>query len=127
MGSLDDYVMTPHSSFSELGASLSHTWRSDAQAALRVRPNRPIVPFFPSMNDFERRKEHSLLDRRAAVIGADNARGGGGGGDGDGGMCMRVYAAGMSVAVAKGAQLTSMFEAIEKAPCLKGRSGIADL
>lgn len=121
MGSLDDYVVTPHSSFSELGASLSHTWLTDAQAALRTRPNRPIVPFFPKMDDFERRKERSLLDRRAASIAAD-ARGGV-----NGDMCMRLYAAGMSVAVAKGAQLTSMFEAIEKAPCLKGRLGIADL
>ena len=66
------------------------------------------------MNDFEQRKVQSLLDRRAAPI-----PGGGG--------CMRAHAAGMSVAVAKGTHLISMFEAIEKAPCLKGLAGVADL
>lgn len=130
MGSFDDYVMTPHSSFSELGATLSHTWLPDPQAALRAPPVRPIVPLFPQMSEFERQKVLSLLDRRAAEIVPVAA--GGVGGVGAGGeeeaVCMRVHAAGMSVVVAKGRELVSMFEAIEGAPCMRGkRAGIADL
>lgn len=129
MGSFDDYVMTPHSSFSELGATLSHTWLPDPDAALRILPNRPIVPLFPRMNEFERQKVLSLLDRRAAEIVPDVA--GGAAREGSGGkeaMCMRSHAAGMSVVVAKRRELLSMFEAIEGAPCMKGESaGIAGL
>lgn len=123
MGSFDDFVMTPHSSFSELGATLSYTWLPDPRAALRTLPNRPIVPFFPEMSDFERRKAFSLLDRRAAeIIPPAGAAGVGKG------MCMRTHTAGMSVAVAKGRELVSMFEAIEGAPCMRGKkAGIADL
>lgn len=127
MGSFDDFVMTPHSSFSELGATLSHTWLPDPQAALRALPNRPIVPLFPEMNEFERTKLMSLLDRRAAEIvpAAATASMGSGGKEA---MCMRVHAAGMSVVVAQGRQLLSMFEAIEGAPCMKGRAaGVAGL
>ncbi|CAN0120316.1 unnamed protein product, partial [Hapterophycus canaliculatus] len=112
MGSFDDYVMTPHSSFSELGATLSHTWLPDPRAALRTLPNRPIVPLFPQMNEFERRKAFSLLDRRAVEIVPPPA---------GGGLCMRSHVAGMSVAVARGRELLSMFEAIEDAPCMKGK------
>lgn len=133
MGSFDDYVMTPHSSFSELGATLSHTWLPDPEAALRTPPNRPIVPLFPQTNEFERRKVFSLLDRRAVeifpsddgevVTAADNGAGSSGKG-----MCLRAHAAGMSVTVAIGRQLLSMFEAIEEAPCMKGRgTTVADL
>lgn len=120
MGSFDDYVMTPHSSFSELGATLSHTWLPDPQAALRTLPNRPIVPLFPRMNEFERKKARSLLDRRAAsIMGAGGI---------EEAVCMRAHAAGMSVVVAKGRELMSMFEAIEGAPCMYGKgAGIADL
>eukprot|EP00903_Cladosiphon_okamuranus_P016562 g15279.t1 len=127
MGSFDDYVMTPHSSFSELGAMLSHTWLPDPQAALRAPPNRPIVPLFPQMSDFERQKVLSLLDRRAAEIVPVAAGGASGvGTGGEGAVCMRVHAAGMSVVVAKGRELLSMFEAIEGAPCMRGkREGIA--
>lgn len=130
MGSFDDFVMTPHSSFSELGATLSHTWLPDPRAALRTLPNRPIVPFFPGMNDFERRKVFSLLDRRATEIPppAAGADAGAAAGTTGGGMCMRAHAAGMSVTVAKGRELVSMFEAIEGAPCMRGKKGsIADL
>lgn len=133
MGSFDDFVMTPHSSFSELGATLSYTWLPDPRKALQTLANRPIVPLFPGMNDFERRKAFSLLDRRAAEIPLPGATGGGGGGGvtaggGGGGMCMRAHAAGMSVTVAMGHELVSMFEAIEGAPCMRGKEGsIADL
>lgn len=109
--------MTPHSSFSELASTLSYTWLPDTQASLRTVPIRPIVPLFPQMNEFEHRKVLSLLDRRAAAIV---------GVKGDG-ACMRAYAAGMSVAVAKERHISSMFEAIEQAHCMKGRPGIADL
>lgn len=119
MASFDDYVMTPHSSFSELGATLSHTWRRNPRAAVRMLPNRPIVPLFPGMNEFERRKAFSLLDRRAVEIVPPPA---------GGGQCMRSHAAGMSLAVAKGRELLSMFEAIEDAPCMQGKGeGIAAL
>lgn len=129
MGSFDDFVMTPHSSFSELGATLSHTWLPDPQAALRALPNRPIVPIFPKMNAFERQKVLSLLDRRAAEIVPVAAGGAAGGGAGGGdAVCMRVHAAGMSVVVARGRELLSMFEAIEGAPCMKGKGAtLADL
>lgn len=129
MGSFDDYVMTPHSSFSELGATLSHTWLADPQEALRAPPNRPIVPLFPQMNEFERQKVLSLLDRRAAEIVPVAAGGAAGGGAGGGeATCMRAHVAGMSVVVAKGRELLSMFEAIEGAPCMKGKgAGIAGL
>lgn len=112
MASFDDYVMTPHSSFSELGATLSHTWLPDPRAALRTLPNRPIVPLFPRMNEFERRKAFSLLDRRGDEIVPPPP---------GGGQCMRSHVAGMSLAVAKGRELLSMFEAIEDAPCMKGK------
>lgn len=120
MGSLDDYVMTPHSSFSELGSSLSHTWLpvDDEEEALRTLPNRPLVPIFPHMEDFERLKVRSLLDRRARLTDV---------GQEEGGQCMRLYTAGMSLAIAKGKHIKSMFEAIETAECLKGRAGIADV
>lgn len=131
MGSFDDFVITPHSSFSELGATLSYTWLPDPQAALRTIPNRPIVPLFPRMNEFERRKALSLLDRRAVEIvpaAAPEAGAASVGADGGGAVCMRVHTAGMSVVVAKGRELVSMFEAIEGAPCMKGKgAGIADL
>ncbi|CBN75989.1 hypothetical protein Esi_0264_0021 [Ectocarpus siliculosus] len=134
MGSFDDYVMTPHSSFSELGATLSHTWLPDPETALRTPPNRPIVPLFPQTNDFERRKVFSLLDRRAVEIFPSDdgqvvaAAGGAGAGSSGKGMCMRAHAAGMSVTVAIGRQLLSMFEAMEGAPCMKGKdTTIADL
>lgn len=117
MGSLDDFVITPHSSFSELGATLSFTWLPDVQEALRTVPNRPVVPVFSRMNDFERRKVLSLLDRRATRISAI----------GGVGQCMRLYAAGMSLAVAKGEYIRSMFEVIENADCLRGVLGIADV
>lgn len=122
MGSLDDYVMTPHSSFSELGASLSYTWLSDAEAALRARPNRPIVPFFRQMNDFERRKIRSLLDRRAEEISVGDGRNG----SGSGVTCMRTYTAGMSVTIAKGVHLMSMFESIETSHCFQSTGGVAN-
>lgn len=130
MGSFDDYVMTPHSSFSELGATLSHTWLPDPQAALRTLPNRPIIPLFPQMSEFERQKVLSLLDRRAAEIVPEAAGGAAGvGAGGKGAACMRAHAAGLSVVVAKRRELLSMFEAIEGAPCMtgKGAAGIADL
>lgn len=134
MGSFDDYVMTPHSSFSELGATLSHTWLPDPEAALRTPPNRPIVPLFPQTNEFERRKVFSLLDRRAVeIFPSDDGEvvttaGGNGAGSSGKGMCMRAHAAGMSVTVAIGRQLLSMFEAIEEAPCMKGKgTTVADL
>lgn len=123
MGSFDDFVITPHSSFSELGSTLSYTWLPDANAALRTLPNRPVVPLFVRMNDFERMKVQSLLDRRAVP-----ARREGGASSGAGnGQCMRLLAAGMSVTIAQGKHLTSMFEAIEDAECLKGRRGIANV
>lgn len=130
MGSFDDYVMTPHSSFSELGATLSHTWAPDAQAALRTLPNRPIVPIFPQMNEFETRKVLSLLDRRAAeIVPAEAGVGADAGGRGTATCtCMRSHTAGLSVTVAKGQKLLSMFEAIEGAPCMEGKeAGIAGL
>lgn len=117
MGSLDDFVITPHSSFSELGASLSYTWLPDDQAALRTIPHRPLLPVFAHMNTFERRKIMSLLDRRAAPVSIH-------GGNAE---CQRLYAAGMSLVVAKGQYLRSMFEVIEGAQCLRGRQGIDDV
>ena len=81
------------------------------------------------MNEFERQKVLSLLDRRATEIlpvAAGGAAGVGAGGEEV--MCMRAHAAGMSVVVAKGRELLSMFEAIEAAPCMKGKGDrVADL
>jgi len=128
MGSFDDYVMTPHSSFSELGATLSHTWLPDDQAALRTLPNRPIVPIFPQMNEFETRKILSLLDRRATEVVPAEAGVGADAGGRETTKCMRSHTAGLSVALAKGHKLLSMFEAIEGAPCMEGKEArIADL
>lgn len=116
MGSLDDFVITPHSSFSELGSTLSFTWLSDYQTALRILPNRPLMPIFAHMNEFERRKVMSLLDRRAAPIKSRST------GQGQAGQqCLRQYAAGMSVVVARGQYLRSMFETIENAECMRKR------
>lgn len=117
MGSFDDFVMTPHSSFSELGASLSYTWLLDYQDALRIVPHRPLIPIFTGINSFERRKIESLLDRRAAPARIEGGKA----------ECRRLYAAGMSVVVARGKHLTSMFGAIEDAKCLQGRKEIADV
>lgn len=114
--------MTPHSSFSELGSTLSFTWLPDDELSLRTRPNRPIVPLFPQMNDFERRKVMSLMDRRGGPL----FHPGEGLVEGGRGSCMRAYAAGMSLAIAVGKRLTSMFEVIEHASCLEGRAGIID-
>ncbi|CAN0034436.1 unnamed protein product [Choristocarpus tenellus] len=129
MGSLDDYVMTPHSSFSELGAVLSFTWMQDTNVSLATSPNRPAIPIFHGMDNFELRKVASLLDRRAVPVG--RGKDGGGGArewlEGQGGGCMRQLVAGLSLVVARGRELQSLFEAIEKAPCLAGKSGIANL
>lgn len=111
--------MTPHSSFSELGSSLSYTWLPVGDdEAWRTLPNRPLVPMFPHMDAFERLKVRSLLDRRAQLTDAGRE---------EGGQCMRLHTAGMSLAIAKGKHIMSMFEAIETAACLEGRAGIADV
>lgn len=89
---------------------------------MRTRPNRPVVPFFPQMNDFERRKVVSLMDRRGGPL----FEPGEGLVEGGRGACMKAHAAGMSLAIAIGKRLTSMFEAIEHASCLEGRPGITD-
>ena len=121
MGSLDDYVMTPHSSFSELGSTLSYTWLPGVEENLRTRPNRPIVPLFPDMNNFEHRKVLSLMDRRGSPLVLEGVSA-----DGGDGACVRAHAAGMSLAIAIGNHITSMFEVIERAPCFEGMVGIAD-
>lgn len=123
MGSLDDFVITPHSSFSELGSTLSFTWLSDYQTALRILPNRPLMPVFAHMNEFERRKVMSLLDRRAVPAKSSTT-----GQRQAGQQCLRQHAAGMSVVVARGQHIRSMFEIIENAECMRERrAGIADV
>ncbi|CAM9373874.1 unnamed protein product [Discosporangium mesarthrocarpum] len=68
------------------------------------------------------RKVMSLLDRRAFLAG-----GGGGGGAGRlelEGRCMRHRTVGLSLVIAVGKQLGSLFEVLGSTRCWKGKDGL---